>query len=765
MKIVYGKALSDNQLNTIKNISSACGILEDTARLLYYRDVDSVQKAKRFLCPSKQGFHNPFLLNGMREAVNRIVKAKENGESVLIFGDYDADGVCATSVLYFCLKEFGIDARCIVPEREDGYGLNLDTIERLNLDKKIDLLITVDCGISDFDKIKELKEKGVDVIVTDHHEPPEILPNTICINPKIAGQDYPFDGLCGAGVAYKLGRALIDERADDYLDVVALATVADSMDLIDENRDIVAEGLKIFNSENIRLPFKHLLGDGVNRNVTAQTLAYTIAPRVNAGGRMGDANTALKLFLSKDSKSSFELSVKLNEYNIARQVECDNIYKEASKKIKETGVQNDTVIMVADEKWKTGFIGIVAAKLVEDYARPVIVFAGHDGYYKGSARSVDGVNIHDALTSVKDLLIGYGGHSQAAGVSVEKEKFEQLKNALCAYVNSLSATIEVEQKIYAEWVIESEFSLRFAREIELLEPFGVGNRRPLFAFNTDKIIDSLPIKAGSPHFGYKTDAIEMLDFNGESNVRLLSLPVKKNILFEINLSTYKNRQFLKGYVRKVFADYGDFSGLSLYNFSSQLNTILLGGEKIALPINAKDVGKFLNKNTLFVVSDVNNLYNYPMLNALPVDLYKKSGKGTTDSIVVCAEKIDNGFSAVVYLDTPIKVLETDVKSYFVPEFNGYRIIDTISTDREVFKDNFNRLVALNGKTFKNVSEFCMKNLSGENLYQYVFAISVFVELGIFSIENGYFSYNSQVKNPLTNSKVYSKIYTLKGLYD
>ena len=231
MKIVFGEKLNNEEEILAKEISHECGVKHDTARLLLRRNVKGVHEAKEFLNPDKKKLLNPLSLNGIKEATERIKQAKEKGENVVVFGDYDADGVCATTVLVKALRDYGINPRYEIPEREDGYGLNLSIIEKLDKEKKVGLVITVDCGVSDREKIKALKEKGIDVIVTDHHEPPEIIPDGIVIDPKIPCGTYPFTGLCGAGVAYKLGVALIGEKADELLDYVALATVADSMDL------------------------------------------------------------------------------------------------------------------------------------------------------------------------------------------------------------------------------------------------------------------------------------------------------------------------------------------------------------------------------------------------------------------------------------------------------------------------------------------------------------------------------------------------------
>lgn len=675
MKIVYGKNLTEQDLRLVNNISADCGIMQDTARLLFYRNIDSVEKAKAFLNPGKHGFNDPYLLEDMERAVQRIKLAKDNDQNVFVFGDYDADGICATSVLYNALRDYGITARKFVPEREDNYGLNLTTVSDFNAQEKIDLLITVDCGISDGEKIEEIKKLGIDVIVTDHHEAPEILPNCIRINPKIPNQKYPFKDLCGAGVAYKLAYALIGEKADAYLDFVALATVADSMDLVEENRDIVVEGLKLFNNKKtLRLPFKHIVGDP-NKQVTAQTLAYTVAPRINAGGRMGDAATALNLFTSEHPNEIFDLSVKLENYNTMRQTECDKIYREAKKKIQAENRENDAIILVADETWRTGFIGIVAAKLVEDYSRPVIVFAGCDGYLKGSARSIESFNVYDAICSVKDLLLTYGGHSQAAGISVAVENFSKLREELKSYVLTSGLKTETEQTIYAEWEVKAPLDIRFARELELIEPCGVGNRRPLFVTEVGST-DSHPLKAGSPHYTFKTDVVEMLDFNGEKNVSHLSFPVNKKIVFEVNLSTYKNKESLKGYAKHVLVDYAQDERSKPYIFHDAL-------EKCALDLASES------------------------------DLH----------------------------------------------------LNSLSVDRNDFATIFAILKKLSGKNYKNAVYFARKYLEKENLYQAIFVIKVFLELGIFYIENGIFRFNQNEKNALTNSKLYAKINSLKANYD
>lgn len=755
MKIVYDSILDKKDEGYVKYLSQKCGIAFDTARLLYCRKIDSVEKINAFIHPKEKAFYDPYLLFGVKEAVERIERAEAQKQNVLIFGDYDADGVSATTVLYYCLKDFGIVAKTIVPEREDGYGLNLDII--LSLTDKPDLVITVDCGISDKEKIEELKNHGIDVIVTDHHEPPAVLPDCIKINPKIAGQDYPFSGLCGAGVAYKLGRALIGERADCYLDFVALATVSDSMELIDENRNLVIEGLKIFNSEFIRPAFKFLIGES-SKQVSAHTLAFSIAPKINAGGRMGDVNTALKLFMTDKVSELAEYSEKLKAYNVNRQTECEEIYKSAKSKILNSSAIYDDVITVYDESWRTGFIGIVAAKLVEDFSRPVIVFGYHDGMLKGSARSIDGINIHKVISSCEDILEAYGGHSQAAGVSVKTENFSELNKRLNLYVKENFKGVDFSKTIRAEWEVKEPLSQKFIKELDLLEPFGTGNKRPLFGVKVNSVISN-PLKKDSVHFSFNTVALEMLDFNGESHVETLRLPVDKTVIFETNVSTFRNRVSVKGFVREVVPEFTDFGGLYLETVENELDKCM----HCSTLEEIKDIKEYdfnsLDK-TLFVVSDAGSLKNYEQLKGINAGFYFPEKGAFGNYVLVSPKEVPEGYKTVVYLDKPACFLQTGATCYCNFSVKGYNYIDKISVEREVLAKEYAKLCTLSGTEFYGYSDLIRKNFGSDiNL---LFAVKVFAELGIFKVKEGKFILDGTIKSRLDASKIYNRIKELKG---
>lgn len=766
-EIIYNQVFSDEQLNIIRKNAVSAGILFDTAKLLYSRGMDTPEKIKTFLNPGKRNFLSPFLLSGMKEAVQRIEQAKEYGELVLVYGDYDADGISATTILYKALTEYGVRAIPTIPNREDGYGLNTSIIEKIAEEEVIDLIITVDCGISNKAEVEEIKELGIDVIVTDHHEIPDELPDTLCINPKL-DSGKTFDGLCGAGVAFKLAQAILGDRAFKYLDFVALATVADSMELISENRDIVFEGLKLFSAGRIRPAFSALLSSSNSKDVTAQTLAFSIAPRINAAGRMGDAGCALKLFLSEDLNEIYDLSVKLNEYNLERQAECDKLYKQAKQKLSDKGATKN-IITVADENWKTGFVGIVAARLAEEYSRPVIIFAGLDGILKGSARSIDGINIFEAISSAKDILEEFGGHSQAAGVAIKKENFAEFEARLDDYLAKHYKKEVFIPKITAEMEVDGEFSMKFARELELLEPYGVGNRKPLFV-TTVNSVNATPLKPNSLHVTFKTKALDMLKFGGVDLIELLEAPINKKVVFEVNLSTYARQVYIKGYVKDVLPLVDDSQNTRLIMFEKSLDAILSDDyneiDELSIEeINARISSKINRYATAYILNDLNNLKYYPTLINEQKGIFKPTEKNLLDIVLLAPVSGDvvQDFERVVYLDKPISFLShSEGQSVIVasnPPANS--VIDRIDVSRAGMADAFVKIKNLVNKRYVSSVRLFVDNEPDIDPYQFIFALAVFNELNIFSAVGGVLKCDNRIKRDLMTSEIYQKVVDLK----
>lgn len=764
MKITYGKTLTCEEICKIEKIASVCGIKYDTARLLFYRNYTTVESALKFFSAGKNNFLNPYDLSGMKEAVARIEKAKILGEKVLIYGDYDADGITAVSVLYFALKEYGIVAEFTVPERSEGYGINLEKIYNLQKDRPYDLIITVDCGISDCEKIKTLTSAGTDVIVTDHHEIPDLLPDCTLINPKLSGQKYSFQGLCGAGVAFKLASALIGEKAYKYLDIVTLATFADSMDLIEENRDIVVEGLKIFNS-NLRPCFKHLLGES-NKGITSQTLVYALAPRINAGGRMGDANVALKLLTTEDESEIPLLAEKLNEYNVLRQALCDNVYSVAKEIIISQKLYKNEVIMVKNKDWQVGVIGIVAARLVEEFNRPVIVFAGDNGAYKGSARSVDGVNIFEVIENAKRYLIAFGGHSQAAGLSLTEENFYELERALCEYIREKGVQPSTEKEILVDWELEPNFDVAFMREIDKLEPFGMGNRKPLFTMNTRAVYPA-PLKVDSPHYTFSVENFNVLHFNGEKDVFNLQLPLAKTLFIEMNYSIFKGKEYFKGVLKNYTVDYSDLSVLKNDVFYNEIEKIKKLTDdfngKINL-INSNEVSIESGFGTLYVVTDPENLNKYEV-SGLNVYFNKIESCNYANAILVSPTEIPKHYEKIIYLDTPLTLIPSNAENYVVKDVLASSLMSGVKTSRDELGKIFMGLKKIAGRRYIGAYELAKTVGAEYGFNSSLFAIEVFNELNLTQVKDGRYFVNDAVFNPLTNSSIYNKISMYGKDYD
>ena len=770
-KIVSEYSFSAEQLNIIADLANASGYTEHITRILYARGIDTVEKIRRFMRPSRKNFLSPFLMKGMREAVEMITQARDEGKTVAVFGDYDADGVCASAIMYHALKDFGIDAYVYVPERADGYGLSEEAVDKIFEDCNPELFITVDCGISCAQEAQYIYELGCDVIVTDHHELPEVLPDCVVINPKLE-DDYPYDNLCGAGVAFKLACALIGEKAYAYLDFAALATVADSVALLGENRDIVTEGLKLFNSDP-RPCFATLIGKTYD-GVTAQTLAFTVAPRINAAGRMGDARAAFRLFTSESESEIYDLSTKLCLYNTERQKYCDELYASAKKKLLEKGAYGH-VIMLSDESWNTGFVGIVAARIAEEYNRPTMLFVHHGDMLKGSARSIENVNVFKALKNCSQYIEEFGGHAQAAGINIRFENFDKLEQALNEEIASQYNRDDFEQKIYVSEEITQSFPEKFAKELMQMEPYGVGHRRPLFSISAGAC-SARPTKAQSPHLNVRSEYIDLMYFSGLKHLKIIESDVRKKIIFDVGISKFKGREYVKGYVRDLIYDgktgrraaESIFANAIARSYATKIDVDMVGcnTQKIQELIAQKD--KECPYGLCLIASDRRTLRFYENLEKFGCDLFYPSSRNLANALIVSpAPDADlSGFKDVIFLDTPadFNVQSLQGKQVYVNEdVCGYKMFEGLDTARESLLEIFSALrreiTSLSGATAEELAISC--DGLGFDLREFIFALSVFEELGLISFDDGKFTVYRGVKAELTDSSIYRKICNLQ----
>ena len=481
-------------LEKVKEIKEKYNLTDLVANILVGRNIaENDEKIKIFLNPTRNDFYDPFLLPDMEKAVDRIIEAANNKEKVIIYGDYDVDGITSICVLKQFLNSIGIDAAHTIPNRlDEGYGLNKDAVKRI-ADEKYKLMITVDCGISGIEEIDYANSLGIETIVTDHHEPLDNLPNAIAvIDPKIKSSKYPFNQLAGVGVVFKLIQAIgkklnLDEKEYlKYLDLVAVGTISDIVPLVDENRVIAKLGLKLVEvTRNIGL--KTLINSLGYKQINSTTVSFGIAPRINACGRMGMAEEALNLFLTTDTQETLNLTDKLNEYNRVRQEIEKGIYEDAIYKIQKENIQDKDCIVLAGENWHHGVIGIVASRITDMYFKPTILVCMEENEGKGSGRSIPGFDLHNALCKSSQYLQKYGGHEMAVGLSLHRKDFENFKKVFEDYacscnLNQIVPIINIDKE-----VTDKELTVQNIKDLKILEPFGEANKTPLFLFKNLRI--------------------------------------------------------------------------------------------------------------------------------------------------------------------------------------------------------------------------------------------------------------------------------------
>lgn len=477
----------------VEKIKKKYNLTDLVANILVGRNILKDDEIEVFLNPTRNDFYDPFLLPDMEIAVNRIIKAINKKEKIIIYGDYDVDGITSICVLKKFLEERGANVSQTIPNRlDEGYGLNKDAIDRISKENYT-LMITVDCGISGIEEIEYANSLGIETIVTDHHEPLDILPNAIAvIDPKIKQSKYPFNQLAGVGVVFKLIQAiskklnLDDKEYLKYLDLVCIGTISDIVPLVNENRVIAKLGLKLVEvTKNIGL--KTLLNSLGYGHVNSITISFGVAPRINACGRMGQAEEALELFLTNDIIEAQRLTDRLNEYNRKRQEIEKTIYDDAINKIENENMKEKDCIVIAGENWHHGVIGIVASKITDMYFKPSILICMEDEEGKGSGRSIPGFDLHNALCQTSKYLQKYGGHEMAVGLSLHRKDFEEFKYSFEKYAKTCNLDEIIPIINIDKLVTDKELTIENIKDLEKLEPYGEANKCPLFVHKNLKI--------------------------------------------------------------------------------------------------------------------------------------------------------------------------------------------------------------------------------------------------------------------------------------
>lgn len=531
---------------TVAAIESAAAVSPLLALLLAVRDV-SPEEAGAYLFPGLSALHDPFSMQAMPAAVERIRAAIEKGERITVYGDYDVDGISAVTILLSYLRREGAMCDFYIPDREtEGYGVNASAIRRI-AENGTKLIITVDTGITVTKESALARELGVDMIITDHHSIGEVLPDAVAvINPKREDCAYPFKALCGAGVAFKLVCALSGDTkrmVTEFCDIVALATIADVVPLSGENRALTALGLrKMRKMPSVGLSALFEVAGIEARGLTSYQISFYAAPRLNAAGRMGSCLPAVRLLLTDAEEDAKEIVTCLDAQNASRKSAGEDIYADALRKIDEGNYEEDKVLVLSCDGWHHGIIGIIASKLTEQFYKPTLLISTVGNTGKGSGRSIPGLNLYKALQSAESLLDRYGGHALAAGLTLPTENIDLLRTALNAYADTVLSEEDMLPVIDIDAPLDISLPLlEVAGQLDLLEPFGAGNAKPIFLME-NVTLSSIRTSKDQKHLFLRLfkngAAVDCVAFGKGSLSESLSRGDVLDVVGELHINTY-----------------------------------------------------------------------------------------------------------------------------------------------------------------------------------------------------------------------------------
>lgn len=604
-------------------------IRDDIAQIMLNRNVENFEDMNMYINPDIKLLRNPFLLKDMKKSVERIKKAISNNEKILIYGDYDVDGVSSTSILMLYFKNIGYDEQkytYYIPNRLlEGYGLNKEAVYKISK-MDVDLIITVDCGITSIEEVNLINELGMDVIITDHHECQEKLPNSYSIvNHKQLDCNYPFKGLCGGAIAFKLVQAMMskenfEKELYNYIEIAALATVCDIMPLIDENRIIVKNGLDVMKKSN-NLGIKELLnasGIDVSKDIKIKSshLGFGIGPRINAAGRLGQSNLGVELFTTNDIAKAKQLAEELNDLNEYRQsleLEILNSVEEQIKKDKD--FDNKKIVVAYGKGWQHGVIGIVASRITEKYYKPSILLGiDENGMATGSARSIKNFDIFENLNKCKNLMEKFGGHEQAAGMSIKEENLSKFKQKIEQLAFENIDETSMLEKINIEYEIkEQSMSKSFIKNLNILEPFGMKNATPIFMLRNCRIKNIYAIGKNKNHLKltiekdgvYNCIGFRIADFINEFEINDMI-----DIAFNLDLNVFRGVESIQLIVKDIKSSLKMQKKHNVQNFLIVKDLI----ENIIIENIQKDEEIDLNKqqNMLYnsIINRTNNRFKY-----------------------------------------------------------------------------------------------------------------------------------------------------------
>ncbi len=555
---------------TVPRLQEELGIPWSVAQLLAIRGITTFEDARTFFRPSLNHLHDPFLMKGMETGSERLASSIRNGEHVVVYGDYDVDGTTATAIIYTFLKNFGLNVRYYIPHRfKEGYGIGQDGIDFAE-EIGATLIVSVDCGITAVEETEYARGKGIDLIICDHHNAGEVIPDAVAVlDPKQPGCPYPFKGLSGAGVGFKLVQATLTKLglqpdvAHPYLDLVAISIASDIVPIVDENRILMREGLELVNTHP-RPGVKALLDRIQLRDseITTSHIVFSLGPRINAAGRMGDAAVAVALLIAETSDEADSYAARLEKINFERRDTDTKTMDQALKQLAGSmDPDNCSCLVLHDPEWHLGVIGIVASRLVDIYCRPTIMLSTVDGLIKGSARSINGFNIYDALKQCDDLLLQFGGHKYAAGLTIAEDQLDSFIERF----QQITGEMLSEQDFKPELMIDAEIPFkditpRFWKLLKQFEPFGPNNLRPVFISRNVNIAGRLSV-VGQGHLKMRlsqggSGSLDAIGFN----MKKFAEPLRKagnapiDIAYALEQNTWNNRTTLQLRLKDIHID-------------------------------------------------------------------------------------------------------------------------------------------------------------------------------------------------------------------
>ena len=753
--------------------------------IILSRGVNTREKIAEFLSPTT--FLDPFLLDGMQKLCDRVELAAKMNDKVVIFGDYDVDGVCATAILIKALAKKGIKADFYLPNRfVDGYGLTNATIDKVIERFNPNLIITVDCGISCHDEVEYAASKGVEIIVTDHHELPELLPEGIVLNAKKPGQAFPFKELCGAGLAYKISEALLGRKAcEELLPIAAIATIADIVPLLGENRAIVTNGMKLF-EKHLPIGLKAMFKENKVSisKPSSSAISFKISPKLNSSGRMGDAADSLNLILQRDPVKVRQLLAKINAHNLKRQELCNKIFDEAIRALEKIEMKNLRVITLASKKWDQGVLGIVCSRLVERFHRPVFLFSQDGDILKGSGRSIDDINIHSVLSSLSDILVTYGGHSMAAGVTIKRSDYAEFTKRINSVMfEKVSEQAFMPIEYYDSEITVSQITPELLEQLKLLEPCGCANPVPKFKLTVQEV-SVTPMKRFPEHAEIKVEDFSMVYFNYMPMAKSLRFSRQKSFIFEFQenerkgiVSHFDGGSFIipdannfvfpieigqLKYEKTTPASYTLYQKPSLLEYVSATTSTVFGTAFVAFNgYEYVEFAKTYSHQGLYYYGICDSFcagYNSLLLSPMGVEWAKNFSR-----IVFLSPVLEEGYISEIQ-----KVSNAEI---YLPASNKEKLsrYSSLNLSREHFGKIYSIVCSKSGMIFSDVFD-CYEKIFEPRKFKFldVFAaIEVFRELNLVTLTTSpcfKITPIRDVKRNLTDSKIYNKLSLIKNIF-